>query len=370
MRSWSIPLGKLFGVDVRVHVLFAVLLAYMVVAQISAGGQPGRACILATLMLVSVLLHEMAEIAAAAGAGAAPRLILLLPFGGIHFGFVADSSAQPASRRRGELRAALAGPAINLLLAMGAGFAIAARADASALWQRPLVDSAALLRSCFWINLALGAFNLLPAYPLDGGRVLRAFLAGRLPVAQATRRAAAIGHVFSIALLIVGFWNDWQWLLVLGLFLVFGAFLEERKVAFEGLLEQVRMEDVMLTDFSVLSPADTLQDALQKAVHTLQDDFPVVRGSDLVGTISRHNIVRALRSEGNGYVQRAMNRAFDVAGRRETVASAFHKIAFRRGMLIPVVEEERLVGIVTMQNLMHSISLLAESQRQRREEED
>ncbi len=115
----------------------------------------------------------------------------------------------------------------------------------------------------------------------------------------------------------------------------------------------------------MLSPADTLEDALNKAVHTLQDDFPVVRGSDMVGVISKQRIVEALRREGNGYVQSAMMRGFDMAQRSESLAVVFRKLGSRGLTMIPVVDNFRLVGIVTMQNLMHSMALLAESRRLR-----
>src|SRR5262249_13619098 len=132
----------------------------------------------------------------------------------------------------------------------------------------------------------------------------------------------------------------------------------------------IHLEDIMLTDFATLSPADTLEDALRKAVHCLQDDFPVVRGGDMVGVISRQGIVKALRSEGNGYVQSAMNRAYEIACRSESLASAFGKISHRGATLIPVVEDERLVGIVTEQNLMHSMGLLVETRRLQRADPD
>ena len=134
---------------------------------------------------------------------------------------------------------------------------------------------------------------------------------------------------------------------------------------FHSVLETVHLEDIMLTDFASLSPADTLEDALNKAVHCLQDDFPVIRGGDMVGIISRQKIVHALRAEGNGYVQSAMNRIFDVAQKKESLASAFRKLSSRNLSLILIVEEQRLVGIVTLQNLMHSMVLLAESRRLR-----
>ncbi len=158
------------------------------------------------------------------------------------------------------------------------------------------------------------------------------------------------------------------WLTMIGVIIFSAAQLEERAVIFQSVLDNVRLEEVMLTDFATLSPADTLVDALDKAVHSLQDDFPVVRGSDMVGVISRQRILEALRLEGNGYIQAAMNKLFEVSVRQESLASAFRKLTSRNLSIIPVVEDERLVGIVTLQNLMHSMALLAESRKLRRDE--
>jgi CBS domain-containing protein len=232
-----------------------------------------------------------------------------------------------------------------------------------------------LLRSLVWANVYLGLFNLLPAYPMDGGRVLRALFTRRMELVQATQRAVRIGNVFSILMIMLGMlistraetrW-DGYWLMMIGFFLFTGAQLEERSATFQSVLQRVRLEEVMLTDFATLSPADTLEDALEKAVHTLQDDFPVVRGGDMVGVISKQKILDALRAEGNGYVQAAMNRIFDVASKQESLASAFRKLSSRNLSIIPVVDEQHLVGIVTLQNLMHSMALLAESRKLRRE---
>ena len=164
--------------------------------------------------------------------------------------------------------------------------------------------------------------------------------------------------------MVAGLFSD-TWLTMVGVIIFSAAQLEERAVIFQSVLDNVRLEEVMLTDFATLSPADTLEDALDKAVHTLQDDFPVVRG-DLVGVISKQKILDALRSDGNGYVQAAMNRQFEVASKQESLASAFRKLASRNLSIIPVVHEQRLVGIVTLQNLMHSMALLAESRKLRR----
>jgi len=173
--------------------------------------------------------------------------------------------------------------------------------------------------------------------------------------------------VVGMLLLFQGGHPDSYLIVTLGFFLLIRAQVEERSAVFQKVLETVHLEDVMLTDFATLSPADTLEDALDKAVHTLQDDFPVVRGGDMVGVISKANILDALRMEGNGYVQSVMNRIFEVSSRQDSLATAFRKLNSRNLSIIPVVEDQRLVGIITLQNLMHSMSLLAESRKLRKE---
>jgi CBS domain-containing protein len=281
----------------------------------------------------------------------------------------------PINGWKRDIRIAVAGPLVNLFIAGLSALILLAAMPGISLTARPLLYSGALLRGIVWANLYLGLFNLLPAYPMDGGRVLRAVFSRRDDMVRATQRAVRIGHVFSFLMILLGFvistrpetrW-DGYWLMMIGFFLFMGAQLEERSAVFQSVLQSVRLEEVMLTDFATLSPADTLEDALEKAVHTLQDDFPVVRGSDMVGVVSRQKILEALRAEGNGYVQAVMNRIFEVAAKQESLASAFRKLSARNLSIIPVVDEQHLVGIVTLQNLMHSMSLLAESRKLRRE---
>src|SRR5207245_8412299 len=128
---------------------------------------------------------------------------------------------------------------------------------------------------------------------------------------------------------------------------------------------KVHLADITLTDFATLSPADTLEDALEKAVHSLQDDFPVIRGSDMVGVISKQKILDALRVEGNGYVQAVMNRIFEVATRQESLASAFRKLTARNLSIIRVGEDQRGVGSVIVQNRVHARAILGESRELR-----
>src|SRR5207253_10603830 len=131
-----------------------------------------------------------------------------------------------------------------------------------------------------------------------------------------------------MVVMVAGLFSN-AWLTMIGIVIFSAAQLEERAIVFQSVLDNVRLEEVMLTDFATLSPADTLEDALEKAVHSLQDDFPVVRGSDMVGVISKQKILESLRVEGNGYVQAVMNRLYEVAQKKESLASAFRKLTAR-----------------------------------------
>jgi len=306
---------------------------------------------------------------------APPKALILFPPGLIPIVDDQRAGRGTKSSRTMEVVAALAGPILSLMVAGVAGaIALSYFPTTTQLWTKPYLHSNHLLRSLVWFNLYFAIFNLLPAYPLDGGRVLRAYFSRKLDPMQATRRAVSVAHALSTLIIMLGMLlfaqggnPDSYWITTAGFFLLIGAQFEERSVVFQSVMETVHLEDVMLTDFATLSPADTLEDALEKAVHTLQDDFPVVRGGDMVGVISRSKILEALRIEGNGYVQAAMNRIFEVASRQESLASAFRKLNSRNMSIIPVVEDQQLVGIITLQNLMHSMALLAESRKLRRE---
>jgi len=368
MRGWSFPAGRVFGVDIRIHITFLFLLGFIWFSESLTMGVtgPGRGLALVVIIFGCVVLHELAHAVVARRSGITVRSIILLPIGGVTL--MEDPGASKPDPAR-DIRIAVAGPLLNLIIAAIAGAVILTFAPQVKLWSQPYVHATNLPRSLFWGNLFLGAFNLLPAYPMDGGRILRALLAERMDYVQATRRAVTIGQVFAMLLMMIGLvWN--VWLVLIGFFLFLGAQMEDRSVVFQSVLESVRMEDVMLTHFSILSPADTLEDALSKAVHTLQDDFPVVRGMEMVGVINKSRIVEALRRDGNGYVQPAMVRGFEVAKRTDSLADAFRKLHGRGLSMIPVVDTGRLVGIVTLQNLTHSMALLAESRRLKRAEED
>jgi len=372
MRSWSIPVGRLFGVDVRIHLTFFLLPMFVYWTDYVAHNREAngpRDLALVGIILACVAAHECGHMLAARRFGMIAKATILLPLTGVTlYDESRAEKPQPAALLwKREVRLALIGPLVNLALGCFAAAIITGTSRSIELWKQPFLQAGNLPRSLVWANLYLAVLNLMPAYPLDGGRILRAFYSRSFDASAATRRAVSISNAIAMVLMVAGLFSD-NWLTMVGVIVFSAAQLEERALVFQSVLDNVRLEEVMLTDFATLSPADTLEDALEKAVHSLQDDFPVVRGSDMVGVISKQRILDALRAEGNGYVQAVMNKIFEVSLRKDSLGSAFRKLTARNSSIIPVVEDQRLIGIVTLQNLMHSMSLLAESRKLRRDE--
>lgn len=373
MRAWSLPLGRWFGVHLRIHYFFLLLLLFCGLSTNLAGIAAWRGIVLWFVLLGAVLGREAARAITAAWHGLAVRSILLLPIGGL-FSYASPEMAEQASEGWAQTALTIAGPAANFGFALLMTGLIMGATTQVPIFALPIVTASHLMRSTVWLNVALALINFLPAYPLDAGRLLRSGMTGTRGVTQATRSASGLGQMIGIGAVIAGLAllavpnthvaaSISPWLIMGGFFVFIGAQLEDQGVMFQSVVETVRMRDVMLTDFDTLSPSDTLSDALYKAIHSLQDDFPVVRGPNLVGVVSRQGIVQALRHDGNGYIQGIMSRAFQVAQPDDSLGVLIRRIGSGRMSLIPVAESGRIVGIVTWQNLSSSMGLLAEYRR-------
>jgi Zn-dependent protease/CBS domain-containing protein len=377
MRGWSFPLGRWFGVDLRIHTFFLLLLGFCLLSTSVAGVAAWRGVMLWLLLLLAVFVREIARLITAAYHGLHLRSVLLLPIGGL-FSYASPESAERAVEGRVQTTLALTGPLANLLFAAVVAALIVGASSGVPLAARPWITPSHLIRSTVWLSAMLGLLNLLPAYPLDAGRVLRSVLSQTRGTAQAAKAASGIGQGFGLLAMVGGLAllalpntglaaGISPWLIMGGFFIFIGAQLEDQGVMFQSVVETVRMRDVMLTEFSTLSPSDTLADALYKAIHSLQDEFPVVRGHNLVGVVSKQGILAALRGDGNGYVQSIMSRTFQVALPDDSLGLMIRRIAGGRMALVPVAVEGRIVGIVTWQNLSNSMGLLAEHRRFERE---
>ncbi|HXM66978.1 MAG TPA: site-2 protease family protein, partial [Candidatus Acidoferrum sp.] len=234
MRSFSLQVGRLFGVEVRLHLTFLILPLFVFWTESTVRSANGpRDLALVGIVLACVGAHEVGHMLVARRYGMIPKAVILLPLCGVtvfdESHVETPSSAVSAWKR--DVRIALTGPLANLLLAIIAAGIIIPAVPGANLWKWPFLQASNLPRSLVWANLYLAGLNLLPAYPLDGGRILRAFFARTIDSAAATRRAVSISHALAMLLMVAGLFSD-TWLTMVGVIIFSAAQLEERAVIF------------------------------------------------------------------------------------------------------------------------------------------
>jgi Zn-dependent protease len=242
---WSFSIGHVAGIDVRVHLSFFLIVALFAVASTQPGGE-GLVAGLGWLVVLfaCVVVHELAHCVVGRSRGAQVHEIVLLPIGGV------SRMERMPELPDDELAMAIAGPAASVALGVAAG--MVALALGVPLLPVSFVTGSFVVR-LFWVNLVIAGFNLLPAFPLDGGRVLRALLARRCSEARATHLAAVTGRSFGLALVAVGLVVN-LWFAILGAFVYFGAQLEEAATIQHLRLRGLHVRDLMLDDPVVVAP--------------------------------------------------------------------------------------------------------------------
>jgi stage IV sporulation protein FB len=288
----SLVLGSIAGTKVRLHWSFVVFLAWLGAAFLLAGGAGAAISGLALVIAVfaCVVAHEFGHIAMARRFGFASPDVTLLPIGG-----VARFRTMP-ERPGEELAVALAGPAVNVaitgLLVLVVGITPGAPSLAS-------VGPGDILPALAAINLFLALFNLVPAFPMDGGRVLRALLAMRLDRERATRLAAQVGQSIAVGFGLLGLFGGNPILVLVALFVYFAASAEAQDVQLHHLARRMRVADAMAGELRPLSARDTLADAARLMLSTEQREFPVVDEAEgLLGVLTREALVRGLHADG------------------------------------------------------------------------
>jgi Zn-dependent protease len=346
--KWSWRVGRIAGIDINVHATFLLLLAWYALVGYRMGGGAGAAAALVFILAVfaSVVAHEYGHALTARHYGIRTRGITLLPIGG-----VAQLERMP-DRPAHELLIALAGPAVTLAIAIALYAAVAATGAPPITRDVIAGTEGGFLQRLLWINIVLLGFNLLPAFPMDGGRVLRAWLAMRTDYVRATEIAAAIGRAFALLFGIAGLVELGPLMVLIALFVWMGAAGEaaaaQTRYAFHG----VPVGRVMITDFRTLSPTDTLGRAVQHTLAGFQQDFPVVERDAVVGILTRAALLRALAEHGvGGWVSAAMDRSVQTADPHEELATAFARLQSCRCHTLPVVRDGALVGVLTAENV-------------------
>lgn len=361
--KWSWRIGRIVGIDVYVHATFPLLFAWIALNGFS-GGATART-VLATLVLtlavfVIVVLHECGHALTARRFGIQTRDITLLPIGGI-----ARLERMPREPRQ-ELLIGLAGPAVNVALAalLYVPLALMGATAVRVELERPIaaITLTSALAQLLAINIWLAAFNLIPAFPMDGGRVLRAILAMRSrDYVRATARAARVGRFFALVFALVGiFFLESPTLALVAVFVWIAATGEAIAVQTTAALEHVPLASVMITNFRTLAPTDTLARAADLTIEGFQQDFPVVDNGALVGMLTRRDLLRGLAQGGSGAkVSEAMQRQFSTASVDDRADSAFERLTAKRGVAVPVLRGAQLVGVLTAENVAEFLSLQA-----------
>jgi Zn-dependent protease len=342
---WSFRLARVLGIDVRVHATFFLILLWVAVQYRGQGGrQMLDGLIFVLAIFFCVVLHEFGHALAARRYGIQTRDITLLPIGG-----VARLERMP-ERPLQELVVALAGPAVNVVIAAGLIVLLLVGGQWIPTTELNIVDSHFFQRLAV-LNIFLVVFNMIPAFPMDGGRVLRALLALRFDRLRATRIAAGLGQALALVFGFVGLLGN-PFLIFIAFFVWIGASAETSQLQLSHSLQGVPIDEVMLTEFHMLTPDETLARAAELTIAGSQKDFPVVHSDGRVCLLTQADLIEGLRSGrlATPILELGLQ-ACATVDRRDMVATVLEVLGSTRQRTFPVVEGGRLVGLLTLENV-------------------
>ncbi|HJT88540.1 MAG TPA: site-2 protease family protein [Bryobacteraceae bacterium] len=350
-----------FGVPVRLHFTFVLLLVYLLFIGIGERQSGSSTAIYVLALFASVLLHEFGHTFIAGRYGIRTLEIVMFPIGGV-------SRPERAPKPREELWVALAGPLVNLLLAILLLAWVGMQQGFVALAQLREPTDQNLAERIAVGNLLLFAFNLLPAYPMDGGRILRSLISLRKPEEEATRIAAGAGQALAISMGLLGLLYGNFLLVFVALFVYLGAAQEGAAVRGRFLTSGFPVSAAMITDFRTLQHGDTIRDAGNLLLSTSQHDFPVMNSATVTGLLSRSALMRAMMTEGpEAYVAGAMDRDFTRLTPATPLSDVLPRLSAPGACALVMDAEDQLLGMVTSENISEFILLRQASMAQARE---
>ena len=363
--KWSWKIGTFSGIDVFIHATFLLIigwvgLSYWQQTRTLAGTLEG---ILFTLLLFGcVVLHEYGHALTARRYGIKTSDITLYPIGG-----VARLERMPEKPIQ-EFWVALAGPAVNVIIAVLLYAWLIVSGSLAPLAGLSMTGGSFIERLLL-INLSLVVFNLIPAFPMDGGRVLRSLLALRLEYTRATQIAATIGQGMALLFGFVGLFTN-PFLLFIAFFVWIGAAQEASMVQIKTAMGGIPVRKAMLTDFQTLSPRDSLSRAVELILAGSQTDFPVVEDNAVVGVLTRGDILAALSRQDQAVpLTGIMRRDFQVVDANDMLEAAFVRLQVCECHTMPVTYHGRLVGLLTSDNIGEFLMIqTALGQNRRRED--
>jgi Zn-dependent protease len=352
--SWSWRIGEVAGIPIYIHWTFWILLLAIVLSNL-VGGRPTNEIFedvgFVLALFGCVVLHELGHALAAARYGVKTKDITLLPIGG-----VARLLRMPEKPSE-ELVVALAGPAVNVLIAallyvLGARLPFEVR-------DEHVLENGSFLDRLLLVNLFLVVFNLIPAFPMDGGRVLRASLAMTMDYGKATRIAATIGQLIAIAFVFIGLMIN-PFLILIGLFVWIGAQAEAADVTERIELRDVPVRDAMLTEYQTLTPGDSLGRAVDLLLAGTQQDFPVIEEGRIVGVLTRPALLKGLAESGReGPIDPYIQPDVGTVEASASLGAALGALRGRGFTCAQVVDHGRPMGLLTADNIAEYLMVKA-----------
>jgi len=335
----SIRLFKIFGISINIHITFFLLLFLVM-----SGGLKWLALIIAVFFFVT--FHELCHSLVAKRFGIHVREITLLPIGGV------ASMAKMPEKPMQELAISLAGPLSNVAIIAIFYFPLKALMGPEILFNPSTRTWPATFAYMYWINLMLAGFNLLPAFPMDGGRVLRSVLALKLGYQKATKIAVNFGHIFALIFAYFGIIRFNILLIIIAIFIYTAASGEELQVDIKETLKKFKVRDILPPNFMTLESDTTLAKVLELIYRSHQEDFPVVDGGAMSGFITRQDIMTGIHSFGmDKMVKDVMRTSFPKVKDTDPLLKAQNIMNEKGVRALPVMGYDEVVGVVTLEDI-------------------
>jgi Zn-dependent protease/CBS domain-containing protein len=350
--GWSLNIGRIAGTEIRLHITFLLFLIWIFAASYASGGAGAAWSGLLFMLLVfaCVLAHEFGHIFTARVFGVQTPDVTLLPIGG-----VARLERIPEDPWQ-EFLIAIAGPLVNVVITLALMIFAGAAVDSGPALENGNVS---IIDRLAGVNLFIAVFNLIPAFPMDGGRILRALLGIRLGFVRATEIAAQIGQVLAFVLGFVGLFYS-PILIFIAIFVYLAATSEVHMVALRAMSRGVPVSAAMITQFATLRPDAPIEEAVQILLQTSQGEFPVVDDAGKpVGLLTRADIIRTMKELGPGaFVAKAMSSDLPTIGSRRCLSEALTLLQEKTAPAVAVIDGAgRLAGLVTSETVGEMLML-------------